>query len=127
MMVRVRRTFGDRPTEVAAARRFVARFLSDAALGQAAIRNAQLAVSELATNALLHAGSPFTVEVVLDGDIRIAVKDDSPLVPRPRDAADLEAGGRGMRILEMVGVSWGVSPEGVGKWVWVELERDPLG
>jgi anti-sigma regulatory factor (Ser/Thr protein kinase) len=39
-------------------------------------------VSELATNAVLHAGTPFTVSVgVYDREVDIAVCDESPRVP----------------------------------------------
>jgi anti-sigma regulatory factor (Ser/Thr protein kinase) len=83
---------------------------------------AALLVTELVTNAVLHARTPVTVALVLAGDaLRIAVRDGSLRRPALRPG-DLEATtGRGLALIVQLGRSWGVEPEPDGKTVWVEL------
>ena len=83
-----------------------------------------LAVTELATNAALHARTPVTVAVqLLPGDqVRIEVGDGSPVMPREHPRRPTSAVGRGLRLVESLG-SWGVEPvveQGrvIGKVVW---------
>lgn len=114
------RRFPPTPASVAAARRFVARLLST---GDPDLRErAVLIVSELATNALRHAGGGFTVELGADGVITyLAVHDESPSLPRPRTPAPTETGGRGLQIVSAVADDWGVATRGEGKTVWCRL------
>jgi len=92
--------------------------------------NAELAVSELVTNATLHARTPMTVEVfrTLAGAIRITVRDGSTLVPTPRRYALTATTGRGLRLVEAVSDAWGFDPlsvqDGPGKVVWCEPAAD---
>ncbi|MEV5881306.1 ATP-binding protein [Streptomyces sp. NPDC052020] len=84
-----------------------------------------LCVSELATNALLHGAPPgreYCVSLTLDGStIRLAVRDSGdrhPGIDPPE--ADLEAcSGRGLRLAREVADDMGVTPDVVGKSVWV--------
>ena len=82
-----------------------------------------LLVSELVTNAVLHAGSP--VQVALwrrAGHVRVDVVDQSPVMPGVRDYGDEATTGRGMDLVEMIAESWGVEPRHPhGKAVWFEL------
>jgi hypothetical protein len=66
-----------------AARRFVASLRGCRRYDDRAPRDdAQLVVSEPATNAVVHAGSPFSVSVRYDGSaVRIAVHDWNPTLP----------------------------------------------
>lgn len=78
--------------------------------------------SELATNAVLHARTPFTVEVSRDGlTARICVLDLSPARPRIRDYGTEATTGRGMRLVASIAADWGVEPQGRGKTVWFAL------
>lgn len=94
--------------------------------------SARLAVSELVTNAILHAEPPMTVHV--RGTVehpRIEVTDQS-LVPPQRRSSDLFVDvaddfswttmGRGLDLVASYSAKWGadISPNGLGKVVWFE-------
>lgn len=84
--------------------------------------DAALIVSELATNALAHAVTPFRALVERrDSGVRIGVEDatDAPLERRQRsvDAVD----GRGVEIVEALSGTWGAQTVPGGKVVWAEL------
>ncbi len=88
---------------------------------------AELGVSELVANAILHANAPYTVRVrgtishprieVLDGST------DPPVAPAPRSGADLDlllTFGRGLSMVSQCALAWGASIERMGKVVWFE-------
>jgi anti-sigma regulatory factor (Ser/Thr protein kinase) len=111
------------PDAPSAARRFV-----NALLGcrpyddRAPTDDAQLVVSELATNAVMHAGSPFSVSVRYDGSaIRIAVHDWNPMLPVLRNGGPAAPSGRGLHLVRMLARDWGVERSPDGKTVWAEL------
>ena len=106
-----------------AARRFVAGLLACRPFaGRVADDDVQLVVSELATNAVIHAGTPFSVSVGCDGSaIRISVQDWSSMLPIMRDGAPAAVSGRGLRLVAAVARDWGVEPGPDGKTVWAEL------
>ena len=92
--------------------------------GQDVIDRAELLADELVTNAVVHARTPLRLQLKLHGDVlHIAVYDASPrllrLVPDDPDDED----GRGLRLVEQLATSWGVSrrPDG-GKVVWCTLQ-----
>lgn len=106
----------------AQARHFVINTL--AAWGYAdRIDDAALIASELATNAVLHARSKFTVTLSRwpEGRIRVAVRDASAVRPRPRRAGPLDGSGRGLALVEALASSWGADIVPDGKVVWGEL------
>ncbi|MCU1678058.1 MAG: ATP-binding region ATPase domain protein [Frankiales bacterium] len=115
---------------VSAARRYV-RGALPALGGESMTDNAQLAVSELVTNATLHARTEMTVEVLRTpaGRIRINVADQSAMIPQPRVYALTATTGRGLRLLEAITTAWGVIglPGGAGKIVWAEPAPDSDG
>lgn len=85
-------------------------------------------VSELATNAVLHARTPFEVRLVLTDDyVRIEVHDDVRRLPSRRFFSDQAASGRGLAVVEHLSDSWGVVPDGDGggKTVWAEVPTTP--
>jgi DNA-binding NarL/FixJ family response regulator len=86
-----------------------------------------LLVSELVTNAVLHAGSQVEVMVRLTATAaRIEVTDDSVEELAPRDAADDEDSGRGLALVGTLARRWGVRPAPErGKTVWFEIDRSP--
>ena len=106
---------------VPAARRFVRDRLVDlGAVG--ACDDAEALVSELATNAVLHARTPFTVEVSRQGEtVRVRVLDASPSPPRVRDYGTDATTGRGMRLVAAMSSDWGSESQSGGKGVWFEL------
>jgi anti-sigma regulatory factor (Ser/Thr protein kinase) len=90
------------------------------------IQAATLVVSELVTNAMVHAGTDLEVSVTRCGPrLRVAVKDHSRRVPRLQDAGSAGVTGRGMVLVDAFSESWRVLPTGDGgKVVWaVILER----
>ncbi len=97
--------------------------------------DAELLVSELVTNALVHArtGTSLTLAVA-DGMLEVGVADRSPdSVPHARTVDDAgEAavedwraeGGRGLQLVELVSDEWGVSVMPEGKQVWFRIGVD---
>jgi anti-sigma regulatory factor (Ser/Thr protein kinase) len=86
------------------------------------LNDAQLVVTELAANAVVHARSPFSVELWRRRDgVRLAVRDASRASPILRDLDPLAISGRGLRIVAALAAAWGVQPDGDGKTVWAEL------
>jgi len=86
---------------------------------------AQLTISELVTNALLHApggSAPIELTLRLEPDrLRVEVLNQGePFVPDVQDLDDL-TGGRGLRIVDRLADSWGVRAEG-GTCVWAEFD-----
>jgi anti-sigma regulatory factor (Ser/Thr protein kinase) len=107
-----------------AARRFVAGLLACRPFaGRVAADDVQLVISELATNAVIHAGTPFSVSLSSDGSVmRISVSDWSALRPVMRDGSPGAISGRGLRLVAAVADAWGVEPGPEGKTVWAELQ-----
>ncbi|MEO6205564.1 MAG: ATP-binding protein, partial [Mycobacteriales bacterium] len=74
------------PRSSSAARTFVRDCLADWEL-LALLDDAQLAVTELVTNAVLHARTPLLVSISSDNNhLELAVFDCNPVLPRPRPA-----------------------------------------
>lgn len=87
------------------------------------VEDLRLVVSELATNAVRHANTPFTVTLErVDRSVLLTVTDGSP-APPVRLATDmLDSGGRGLSIVELVSGDWGVIRRGgEGKSVWASF------
>jgi anti-sigma regulatory factor (Ser/Thr protein kinase) len=106
---------------VPAARHFVVNVLHAWGLGALDV-DAAIVASELATNAVTHADSPFraTLDRQHDG-VRIGVEDagHDSLARRSPDTWDL--GGRGVVIVEALSQRWGSTELPSGKLVWAEL------
>ena len=88
----------------------------------------QLVASELATNALVHGETPFTVLLEQVGrSIRLTVRDGCRSVPVPRGPTDgLEPGGCGLLIVETLSSEWGVTLDPNGsKSVWAAFDHEP--
>jgi hypothetical protein len=84
--------------------------------------DAEALVSELATNAVLHARTAYTITVDRIEDlIRVQVHDSSPALPRQRRYGRVATTGRGLRLLASIAASWGVDRDDDGKCVWFEL------
>ena len=88
------------------------------------VDTATLAVSELVTNAVMHAGSEVVLRVYVDGPcVRVEVEDRASEHPRRRAYTDTGRHGRGVGIMEDVVQTWGVVELPDGKVVWFELGR----
>jgi hypothetical protein len=109
------------PAAIPAARRFVMAVLSswgeDALLADAAV-----VTSELATNAVEHAVSPFRVLLQrIEDVVRITVEDVGPSLPEIRPAVPDALGGRGVAIVDHLALVWGCDSLDDRKSVWAEL------
>jgi anti-sigma regulatory factor (Ser/Thr protein kinase) len=83
-----------------------------------------LCLSELVTNAVVHAGSASSVHVENDGGvITIAVR-NTGLLPRPGPGSGepLAVHGRGLQLVEGLTSRWGAEQDGTGVTTWFVLE-----
>jgi PAS domain S-box-containing protein len=109
------------PSSVSQARRLVRRVLAEAGR-QDLVETAELLVSEVVTNALLHAGTPVDVRASLDDrGVRVEVRDGSRHLPVRRSYAPTAGTGRGLMLLDQMVDEWGVSREAEGKTVWFRM------
>ncbi|MFI0899051.1 ATP-binding protein [Streptomyces sp. NPDC020983] len=77
-----------------------------------------LTVSELVTNAHVHARSDAQLTLAWDGQgLHVTVHDNSPELPRPRLPDNDSAGGRGIFLVEAVADTWQAHPCAHGKTV----------
>ena len=114
------------PASVGSARRLVSAALRDWGLDHL-VDPAALLVSELVTNAVLHARTAVSVEVERTRSVvRVVVRDGSRRRPRQRRHEVSAATGRGLGLLTAVSYRWGCddAPEPYAKAVWFELPVD---
>ncbi|MDX3642463.1 ATP-binding protein [Streptomyces sp. MB09-02B] len=93
----------------------------------AAADEAELVVTELATNVVRHVGEGASAALVLEqrGErLRIEVHDKSRAVPILRPARCDEECGRGLHLLAALTADWGTVLTAMGKAVWCEVEID---
>ena len=112
------------PTSARACRRFLLDTLEKWDADQFA-DEALLLLSELVTNAVLHAGTEIDVEVRLERDIlRVEVRDGDPRIPSVRQYSLLSGTGRGLALVAGTAKTWDAEPLPAtgGKRVWFELE-----
>ncbi len=116
------------PTSVADARRqaqdVLSRWSQRGALPQ---DDTLLLLDELASNAVRHAHTPFTVTMSLDdAALRGAVHDYNPRPPVLRTPSADDLGGRGIYLVAALADRWGVDQHaGDGKTVWFEIDTKP--
>lgn len=125
--IETRATFPARPASVPAARQFVASTLATWKMADCD-EPARLAVSELVTNALIHATGDIEVTVRRAGSaVRIEVVDGSAATPVRRQPDVAATDGRGILVVESVADDWGYEPTAGGKRVWFELRGRAAG
>lgn len=115
-------TLGDELVGASQARAFVRGRLAQHDLARLT-DDVELVVTELATNATVHAHTVFTVSLhAFDGTLLLAVEDGSRDWPtRTFAAADLDTHGRGLAIVDLLSRDWGMDPLFAGKSVWAEF------
>ena len=83
---------------------------------------ATLLVSEVVTNAVLHARSDIELHLLSGGHfVRVEVGDSSPATPVARRHTHESMRGRGLALVEQLATSWGVIERPDGKVVWFEI------
>jgi anti-sigma regulatory factor (Ser/Thr protein kinase) len=120
---------GHFPNDITApgdARRLVADALLRWGHEQELSEAAALVVSELASNAVRHARSPFSVLTRFDQHvIRIWVRDASDTMPQLREGGLAAGTGMGLQMVAALAGAWGVEVRAGGKSVWAQLALGP--
>lgn len=112
------------PTSASQARAFVRQHLGEHDTSHL-VDDVELIASELATNALGHAQTPFTVTLAaFPESLLLEVSDGSPSTPRRVAAAPLDPTGRGLTIVALLSRDWGVTRQNDGhKSVWAAFDN----
>ncbi|MGB8652577.1 MAG: ATP-binding protein [Mycobacteriales bacterium] len=117
------------PASVGRARSFVREVLLDWQLDEL-VDTVMLLTSELSTNAVLHARTPFAVLVSHTGtEVRVEVHDGSLVAPRQRQNSRSAATGRGIALVDQLATQWGVRSErgDYAKAVWFTVPLTGVG
>jgi anti-sigma regulatory factor (Ser/Thr protein kinase) len=86
------------------------------------VHAAELLVSELVTNAVVHARTAIELRMSFErGVFRAEVTDGSATPPAGRRPTGLAGTGRGLQLVDTLASRWGVVPADGGKTVWFEL------
>ncbi|WP_327281561.1 MULTISPECIES: ATP-binding protein [unclassified Streptomyces] len=95
--------------------------------GHESAEDALLLVSELVTNAALHAGGCHELVLTAGEALRIDVLDGGASPPCPRVGRGPGVpGGHGLHIVQRLSDRWGSYTHGAGKGVWAEIEASRL-
>jgi anti-sigma regulatory factor (Ser/Thr protein kinase) len=116
------RTFPNAPASVSEARRFVVDAIGNAP--PHVIEAVAVAVSELATNCVRHAGTDFSVDIEKTPDrLRVEVADYGSGTPTLCSPEPCEPSGRGLLLVRELSDAWGVeqSRDRPGNRVWFTM------
>jgi DNA-binding NarL/FixJ family response regulator len=119
-----RATFDQHVSSAGKARRFMGEKLREWDVEEL-LETVNLLVSELVTNAVIHAESEAEVAVVLTADaLRVEVADRGGGAAVLKDADQLDTSGRGISLVDVLSTRWGIDDvdDGGGKTIWFELE-----
>ncbi|MBC2961251.1 ATP-binding protein [Nocardioides deserti] len=119
------------PRATGAARRFLREHLRAWGIDDEAVDDAQLCLSEIVTNAVVHAGTASELRVVLDhGVLTVTVRDlggmGKPSAGEAHPSEDLDplrVYGRGLQLVDALADRWGSERDAIGTTVWFALER----
>ena len=117
------------PAGVAEARRFLRRALDEWGVDPEACDTAVLCLSELVTNAVIHADSGCAVRALLEDDVlTVTVRDRGSPYAAPVELAEepLRVHGRGLQVVEALATRWGSELDLEGTTVWFTLELGGL-
>jgi anti-sigma regulatory factor (Ser/Thr protein kinase) len=96
-------------------------FIRENTRGSARAEDVELAASELATNVIRHAQTPWQLSVDLDPkQVRLEVTDASPMMPTLSQSSRRR---HGLGIVASVAERWGVERLDGGKTVWAEFDQ----
>jgi DNA-binding NarL/FixJ family response regulator len=117
-----RAEFDPVPTSPRDARRFARDLLSDQM--EELLETVDLLLTEMVTNAIVHAGSATTVSIQLLKDrVHVEVLDQSRHTAVPRQSDEDAETGRGLFLVEALAEAWGTTWVADGKIVWFDVER----
>jgi anti-sigma regulatory factor (Ser/Thr protein kinase) len=119
-------SFAPTRRSITEARRAVADFVAGRVEPEVADAAALLS-TELAANAVLHAGTEFVVSAGLeDGVLTVAVEAGEREPPILDETAPDAIGGRGVFLVDSYASRWGVEQHSDGKRVWFELDAEAV-
>ena len=122
-MVRAVELLG-KPASVRKARVFTGGSLADDGVEASVIELAELLVSELVTNAAVHARGTIGLTVHTDArGVRIEVEDPDRGRPVLRPASGDQVDGRGLLLVDKLATDWGTERRATHKVVWFEIAR----
>jgi serine/threonine-protein kinase RsbW len=101
-----------------------ARRLARELASPATVDSVELLVSELVTNAVLHAHEGNVLELKIsawEDCVRVEVRDSSSHLPQMLLPADWGVHGRGLFLVDALADRWGSEPTPTGKTVWCEV------
>src|SRR3954447_6550367 len=118
--------FAAEPISASLAREFVGSHLLAHDLLQL-VEDVSLVVSELATNAVMHARSEFMLTLSRDnGSVLLTLQDASTSLPVLATPHVTDMGGRGLLLVEVLSRAWGTTADGHGlKSVWATFPSQP--
>jgi sigma-B regulation protein RsbU (phosphoserine phosphatase) len=119
-------TLEPNPATPGRARRAATEWLGATGATKAQVDKAVLIVSELVTNAVVHAGTAIELRLDWDGPhLRIEVTDGGPARGALMSHQSPAGGGRGLFIVDHLSESWGFEIGRTGKRVWANVAAVP--
>jgi anti-sigma regulatory factor (Ser/Thr protein kinase) len=113
-----------RSASVRQARLFTGDVLADDGVEASVIELAVLLVSELVTNAIVHARGTICLTVHTDANwVRVEVQDLGRGRPVLRPATQDQLEGRGLQVVDKLATDWGTERRATHKVVWFEIAR----
>jgi anti-sigma regulatory factor (Ser/Thr protein kinase) len=112
------------PRSIRVARGFLTSIARELDLPAETVSVAELALSEIVTNAVVHGLPPIVVDIRATPErLHVAVTDASPAIPRADETRLDATGGRGLAIVAAVAGEWGCesNPGGAGKRIWFNV------
>ena len=113
------------PAGVSGARRFLRSTLDAWGVDEETTYTAALCLSELVTNAVIHAHTGSVVRIILDGGVlTTTVRDLGNREPGSQEPLDdpLRVHGRGLQLVDALANRWGSELDNVGTTVWFVME-----
>lgn len=110
------------------ARRFMRETLADWALDQEVVDTAELCVSELVTNSVIHSGSPSNVTAHIDDECLLVLVRDrgaAETVQQSDDYEPMSISGRGLTLVNSLTTAWSAEHSADATTVWFELGVAP--
>lgn len=112
------------PSAARQARQFVSRVLREWSIDEDTLDNAELCVSELVTNAVIHSGTTSSVTVQADREYVLVIVQDRGgrgAVRRPEELDPESVSGRGLTLVDALASAWSAEHSTDGTTVWFEL------